>query len=818
MRGVHGFLIFLGVVFFPLFGQEKFEISGFIVDENGSGVEARLNFLDRSNLVQTSKSDSIGLFKIDLTEGNYHLKISANTFVAYEEFIQISNDTDLGFIALVQENSEKKLEEELGTSSVLRVRKKLLRKKEGALIYDVTQDANALGGSVTDVLENVPSVQVDEEGNVTLRGNNVRVLINGKQSALVGSGNETTNLQSLSANQIESIEVINNPSARFDAEGQGGIINLILKDDGKRGWNATLRAYSGVPTNSGGDVNWSYKNKDASVFGVFSARYQEPPANTAFKNQFFTDGTLDSIEIQNSERLKEQLDLNFTLGTEYKLDKVQTLRLSGVYGLSDQMNTRRIFYNDFDANGLLTEQSNRVESENEDRYTIEGNLDYSLKFRKKGHGLQFSGRASFSNEEENSDIPENTTFSSSGVDLGLTDFTQTGNDQIQRSFTLQSDYQLPLLSDMKFEVGTKFNNRINDNSIFVLQQNVNSEEFFTNPDFTGNTKYNESVYAAYWQMRNSFEKWSYSLGLRMEHSNIVLNQSEISQRNIYTDWFPSFYLGYEYNRGKTLDLNYSRRIRRPFTFFLVPFFTFSDDRNTFQGNPELQPSYTDKVELSFNTKLKKLNLTPSIYFSYENQPLQIARNLGSISDPVNGDTDDIFIATPVNIDQRIQYGIELLLQYQFKKNWSLLSTINTYQFAQKGEVNGISLEDDGFRWNGQLSLKGNLPYEIRSQINVNYLGRQENGQLTREGVFYTNLGFSKKIFKKKASLALTIIDIFNSRKRDVINEGEDFRSDLDLQFRERQINLTFTYTLRADTTNKREKDVLPRDRGIGGGF
>ena len=726
-----------------------------------------------NKIVTGGITDVKGNFSIPVPAGVYDVSIE---YISFKKITianrSLTTDTDLGVFEMEIDAQA------LGEIEVIAERTTVEIKLDKK-IYNVGKDLTVSGGTVSDVLDNVPSVSVDVEGNVALRGNdNVRILINGKPSGLVGL-NSTDALRQLPAEAIEKVEVITSPSARYDAQGTAGILNIILRRSKLQGLNGAITTNAGYPNNAGISGNINYRTGDFNFFNTSGYTYRESPGNSLTETNYINGSYLK----EEREFDRQRLALNIYSGVEWYITDDASLTGSIIYrdNRSDNETTNNI--NGFRDDGTPI-SSFRFDPENDDSKTVEYALNYDKQFNgESDHRLTFDFKYESSNDNEYSLITEN------GDEI---ETVRTINDQ--NRILLQSDYVLPFGEDSQFELGYRgtFNNLDTD---YALAFNENGD-FIIDTNVSNNLLYREYVNAVYTQYGSKIKnKFSYLLGLRVESTRIIIDQATSGdfERKNYTGLFPTVNLGYEITEDQSITLGYNRRIRRPRSRFINPFPSRSSATNLFQGNADIDPSYSNTLDLGYLNKIGKLMLNSSIYYSNSTSVFTfISEDTGDTA-IVGGNEIPVIRRTPINLATNNRYGFEFTLTYRPTKKWNFNGNFNLFQSITRGDYKGESFDADNLSWFIRLNNKVTLPSNIDWQTIVFYSGPSEDAQNVRKGMFSTNLAFSKDLFKERASISFNISDVFNSRKRIMTSTTSTFFSESEFQWRERSFNLSFTY-------------------------
>jgi len=744
-------------------------------------------------------TDAKGDFSFDASPGTYNVKVEFISFKPLEITGKvIKENTNLGIISLEAEAT--KLDEVVIRSEKTSVEIKLDKK-----VYNVGQDLMVKGGTVSDVLDNIPSVAVSAEGNVSLRGNeNVRILIDGKPSNAI---NINDALRMIPADAIDKVEVITNPSARYDAEGGGGLLNIILKKGKTNGLNGVIIATTGYPDNHGLSGNLNYKTGEFNLFTTQGYNYRNNPGNSLLETNYLNVGASSPnfiYETRDNDRINKGYNGNF--GAEWFLDKNTTWTNTVNYRKISGDNQDNVFFDRQYANSSLNNKQTRINFEDGKSENIEFSSNLLKKFKKDGHKLTIDTQFSKNNDDNIATIID----SQDGTDA-------TVNIQRQSRNLIQADYVLPLGKSMQLEAGYRGDFLEQGTDVTVFNEGV------VNTFFTNNLVYKEKVHAVYSQYGFKVKKLSVLLGMRWEDSNIDVNQITTSDFNNkrYNNFFPSAFFTYEISDKTNASISYSRRIQRPRGRQINPFSNYSSNINIFQGNPDLDPAFTDAIDLGFLKTWEKFTLNTSLYVNKTSDAFQFVRKESGAF--VNG--IPVILSSPINLATEYRAGFEFTLNYSPYKWWKLNSNFNFFRVETQGEFtytnflnNEVTQNFDNIAtsWTARLTSKITLPKKIDWQTNATYNGPQANAQGRSLGVFAMNLAFSKDVFKDKGTLSLNVSDVFNSRKRIMETNIPNFiNSYAEMQWRVRQVTLSFTYRFNKP---KNERDRQPRrNQDEGGG-
>ena len=776
--------------------RPQVKVTGKVVEiDNGQPLEfvtIALFSPKQNRIVTGGMTNQNGHFEILAPAGLYTIRIEAISYEKYKiENKKIGKDENLGTLSLQSTAAKLGEVEVIGERTTVETR---LDKK----IYNVGKDLTVSGGTVSDVLDNVPSITVDAEGNVALRGNNdVRILINGKPSGMVGLSS-TEALRQLPAESIEKVEVITSPSARYDAEGTAGIINIILRKNRKKGLNAAITNYVGYPFSYGIFGNINYRVGKFNFFTNLGYNSRQVPGNGLRNNEYYRTKTALS-EKRNIDRIRKSINTQF--GIEWNITQNTQLNASVFYRDSDNEHTTNNQIQNTDANRQVSELL-RLTSEKEDDNVLQYSFNFSQTFGgNSDHKLTFDAQSENTQEKELALITENqrnkervTTVEKQGRHL------------------LQADYILPIGEESQFEAGYRGNFNTLDTDYLV--EFYNNGTFNRNQDLSNRLVYKEKIQAVYVQFGSKIAgRFSYLFGLRAEDTQINIDQitTQVFQKKSYVQLFPTVNLSYEKNDVQTFTLGFNRRIRRPRSWFINPFPHRTSAVNLFQGNPDLDPQYTNTAEFSYLHDFEKWSLSSAVYYqSTTDAQTVIAQSTNQVA-TVNNVQVSVIKETPINLADNQRYGFEFSGRYRFSRGASASVDFNLFQAKTVGEYQNVDYGAQNLSWFVRFNGKYMLPYKISSQIRVMYRGPKEDAQNKNKGNAFMNLAFSKDFLKDKATITLNVNDLFNTRKRLTESSTETFYSDSQFQWRERTIQLAFTY--RFNQNKKRGAE----NRGDGGG-
>jgi hypothetical protein len=757
------------------------------------------------NLLTGGITDSNGYFEIQVTKGTYNISVEFISFktITFNEKI-ISENTDLGSVFL-EFNTEALDEIEIiAEKSTVEIH---LDKK----IYNVGKDMTVKGGTASDVLDNVPSVTVDVEGNVSLRGNeNVRILINGKPSGMVGLSG-TDGLRQLPAEAIEKVEVITSPSARYDAEGTAGILNIILRKGKAQGFNGSVITTVGAPENYGGSANMNYRTKKVNIFSNTGYNYRNSPGNS-FSNVIYLDPLGAATNYRNEVRDydREGNRFNVRVGMEYFITDKSSVTGTVMYRDSNGEDTSTNNSEEFDINKLLTRTNERIEIEDEMRKSTEYSFNFMQKFNKEGHLLTLDFQYEKNTENQGAVITDSDLF----PEFVQNEPEKNSTDEDAKGILLKGDYVLPVGENTQFEFGFKIDFTDLSSDYLVEEFDAVTNQYLNNTNFSNTLDFERNVYALYSQYGRKINKFSYLLGLRSETTDRKINLIQTNEiyNKKFTELFPTVNLGFEFNESENLTLGYNRRLRRPRHWYMNPFESRTSETYIRKGNINLDPTYTNSFDLGYLKRWDGFTLNSSIYYQHAINNIEWVQT-ESVRDLDNDGIEDtlVIIRNPVNLSSQDRYGFEFTANYSPFKWWKISNSFNFFKFVTEGDHDGISYDAEDTSWFTRLTSRITLPGMIDWQTNGMYMGPTEGAQSKSKGMLSVNLAFSKDILKEKGTLSLNVSDLFNSRKRSSTSYSPNTITKGEFQWRQRQIMLNFTY--RFNQKKKRERSRNDYDGG-----
>lgn len=737
-----------------------------------------------STLVTGGISDDKGQFSLEAPYGEYHAIVE---FLGYQRqripnlsLNASKSNLDLGNISLSA--SAQNLQE-----VVVQAEKSSMELALDKKIFNVGKDLANAGGTASDILSNIPSVSVDGEGNVKLRGSdNVRILIDGKPSGLV-SFKGGAGLQQLQGSMVDKVEVITNPSARYEAEGMSGIINIVLKKDRRQGFNGSFDIITGNPDNFGAGANVNYRKDKINFFLNYALAYRlQPGRNEQYQEVY--DGATTRILEQSSKSRMRATNNSVNGGLDYYFDDKNIFTASYLWRRSDARRINDVQYKDY-INTLsnLYSITDRQQDETEDEPNSEYALSYKRSFEKKGHELLIDARYLDYWEHSDQTFTQKSVFADGSPNVPGSRTQKSLNDETEKQWLFSADYVQPFGKDGKYELGLRSSFRDMSNDFFVTEQDETGA-YSPLDSLNNNFLYDENINAAYAIIGNKFKRFSYQFGVRAENTDIktTLAQTNESNPRNYTNLFPSAHFTYKLAQENSLQISYSRRVRRPRYNDLSPFVTFSDNRNFYSGNPDLNPEFTDAYELGHVKFFEKGSFASSLYYRYTTGKIDRIRRVNS----------DGFASTrPENLLDEHSFGAEFTSSYTVTKWWKLDFNLNFFRAITDGSNIQEDYQSDTYAWFTRQTSRFSLAKKTDIQIRASYEAPRKTPQGEVKSLFFTDLSVSRDLFKGQGKLILNVLDVFNSRRFRSITRGQNFFTESNGQMRLRQINLTLNYRL-----------------------
>lgn len=729
-------------------------ITGKIIEKGGVPIEfATVLVGDPTTQKPISGTTTLedGSFVLETDAPNFYIEVSFIGFT--KETFDNPNITDnkinLGTITLTEDSQQ--LDEVVVQGEVSQTVFKLDKR-----VFNVGADLSSTGASALEVLNNVPSVNVNIEGQVSLRGSQgVQMLINGKPSVIA---NEQGNaLGTLTADMIERIEVITNPSAKYDAEGTSGIINIILKKDEKKGFNGSATLNTGVPNNHSIGLSLNRLTEKFNLFSQLGFGRRTFPSDDESENR----NLIDNININSfGESDKNETFFNLILGTDYHINDLNVLTLSGNFAYEWEKENSDAIFSTFNAENMLTNAFRRREltTATNPKYSYE--LQYKKDFEgNEEQSLLLSITGNLFAKDQSSDFTNRTTFGDTDdlLQRARTDFGQA-------DYTFKADYTHPWTEKYTIETGAQY--QINDVESDFAISDFDGTDYVENPDLTNVFEWTQKVLGIYGTGAYEGSTWGLKLGLRFENTNVgtLLQNTNDSNDQQYGNLFPSGHTSFKVNDNLSLQGGYSKRIFRPRLWDLNPFFNIRNNFNISTGNPNLQPEFTDSYELTSIYKLGKVSMNVGVFY----------RHTEDVVENIVVFEDNVSISRPENIGINNTTGIEFNAKY-IPANWlTLTNDFNFSHFVREGDFDDTSFDFTGDQWSNRLTGKLKLPADIDLELIGNYQSGFRTLQQEITENLFMDLGVRKKILKGKAILNLSVRDVFASRIQESVTTQPNF--------------------------------------------
>ena len=730
-------------------------ISGTVVDKSTNRPMEFVNVVLRnkadSAIVAGTETDSKGKFGfIDVPAGEYFIRFS---FIGYSERRTSVHKIDarnlnwnIGTVPLTE--SSVSLDEVVVTGQKAYFNNSVDRK-----VYNIGQDIMSKSGSTSELLQNIPSVEVDIDGNVSLRGSSgVLILINGKTSPLMAKSSATV-LQQMPASSIERIEIITNPSAKYKPDGASGIINIVLKKNTGMGSNGSVSANVGNDSRANGNVRFSYNPGDVTLFGNYSIRADSRNRiNTDTRTQIDVSSALSYYKDEQFS-YANPLSHSISLGAEYNVDPSNSLGLSGNYFhngfVRSEKSTKTI------QNALSVVTDNYGRNRWDDEYEVEYGLKFFAehKFEKKDHRLRLESSTSKAPEQEDNHYTDLYWFPPAPNQYDNTLIKQT-----EKKNELTIDYSDPLSEESTFEAGYagEMNNR--DMDFYGESYDQVRKLFVKDVAVTNRFIYDETIHAFYATYEQSFGSFGFMAGLRAEQSSVKSNLVTLDSSivNRYFSLFPTVHLSYKLNEAAEARLSYSRRTHRPEGDDLNPFPEYRDPRNISSGNPNLLPEYVHSVELGCKFETDQISLFPALYYRYTYD------RFTSITKILN---DSTLLTTRTNLSNDQALGVEVILSGSVGDILTSHASANVF-FNQIDASNlGYSGNKSTTSWSGAVTMNLNPTKTSMMQMNASFNSRRLTAQGENLPSYVVNLGLRQELLEGKLALVLTVADVFRTLKR-----------------------------------------------------
>jgi len=748
--------------------QEQIQLEGNVVDEEGEPVPfaqvALYEDSDNKTPLKGTVTNAEGDFQISAREGTYDLAI---VFVGYDKKILENVEfsaagSKLGEI-VIQEAAQK-LEEVVIESE--QVRRPITTDLEGLNVRP-DQTLSNIGGSVLDVLRNTPSVSVSQDGSISLRGSSsTNILIDGRNSALA------SDLEQLPASAVKNIKIVNNPNAKYDAEGEGGVINIELKKGEEKGTNGKAEFTLGTRYRLSSSLRLNHRGEKFNAYGGYSYRQFPSVGYSISRRETYDDNRLLR---QRSNRSRDDSEHTINFGGDYYFGKSK-LSYEGALNFeveSDTENNNTTLRNLGSGEEILSYL--RQNTETEDNYSHDNALIYERLFENSDREFRAVVSHSERDQLENQRIGiYREVLSPQGEPQGRERAT---NDELSKTTVLQADYVHPMPNG-KIEAGYKSTFRYFDNDYDYEILNGNT---WVNQDGVSNRfLYKDQIHALYFIYAHNFENFDVSFGTRAEQTFVDTRLYDTDETNDqqYLNFFPSLQTQYRFDKFNSLKFTYSRRIDRPNSWRLNPFPDIADSLNIRIGNPNLQPEFIHSFEVGHMIQWEKVDLTSNLFYRHVNGQVDYIVNI----------IDGISYRQPTNLNTSTTYGLEIINTTELFSWWSLNASYSLFQTQVDGTNLDDSFSNQGLAWNAKLTTDFSLPWDIDMQLTGNYTAPEIEAQGRDLARYYIDMSLQRKFLDDKGTINISFRDIFDVRNFAGENYGTNFVQTFEYK-RESQIVL-----------------------------
>ncbi|MGK7394129.1 MAG: TonB-dependent receptor domain-containing protein [Candidatus Cyclobacteriaceae bacterium M3_2C_046] len=763
------FLLFLMFISIHAAGQSSLTISGKVLDNDQQPVpfaQVALYEPDGETPLKGTVTQEDGSFQLMANEGQYDLSI---TFVGYKdktiEDISLKNSpARLGIVEIApspQQLKEVIIEKE-------KIRQPVTTDLEG-LNVNPEQTISNIGGSLLDVLRNTPSVNVDQEGNVSIRGSSsTNVLIDGRNSALA------SDLEQIPASAVKNIKIVNNPNAKYDAEGAGGVINIQLKKGEDKGTNGKVEGTIGTRYRMNGSLRLNHRADRFNVYGGYSYRSWPGVGNSLSTRETYDD---NRILRQIGDRSRNDREHTFNFGADYYFGKSK-ISYEGAVNMETEkdidQNATRLFNSQ--TNDIVLEYL-RENTETEDNHTLDNALIYERIFENSDREFRAVVSHSFRDQLENQDIDVyNNQIIKEGNPTGM---ERSANDEYNTTTILQVDYVHPF-DQGKLEAGYKSTFRSLDNDYDYEIRDRNTGVWVNQDQISNRFLYKDQIHAAYAIYSHSFDKLKLSAGLRLEQTLVdtkLFDTNEENEQN-YLNLFPSLQSQYLLNDKHSVKFTYSRRIDRPGSWWLNPFPDISDSLNVRIGNPNIQPEFIHSLELGHMVNFERASITTNLFY----------RHVDGQVDYIVTIDDGISFRQPTNLLTSETYGLEIINTTEIFPWWNMNASYSIFQTSVDGSNLDADYTNNGLSWNAKLTTDISLPYDIDLQLTGNYTAPEIEAQGRDLARYYLDVSLQRPFLDDQANVSLSFRDVFDTRNFQGENFGENFQQRFNYN-RESQIVL-----------------------------
>ena len=806
---------------------QKGTISGLVVQEKTSNpiASASVSILSPINQSQVKGQQTAEDGKFTITEvdpGTYTLQV---TSVGYETYLQVklevaaNQNIKLPTITLKEEG--KQIEQVVVQGKLPDLQIGIDKK-----VFDVSQSLVSVGGSAQDLLANVPTLQVESDGAISLRGSsNVRILVDGKESAMAGSDINAF-LQSLPADAIAKVEIMTNPSAKHDAEGQSGIVNIILKKNIRTGLNGSVTASGGSYDNYNAGITLNYRPGKLNYFGNYNFAHRKSVGGGFNDNVDYINGAIVDASPRTyslDENNRKGLNHTIRLGADYYATEKTTFSIAGNLSLRDNDRRQNINYSYWNIPNFGA-SSFRNSNQLEDDLGIDLQFDFRQQFKREGE--EILANISYGNDSEDGTNDFQQTYASGIKDL----IRENTTAEKGINWNFQLDYVLPFSQDHKFEAGYRSILRNSDEEQFSMLMDTVSMQFKPDYKVSNNFDMQSGVHALYANYQKKLtEKFGAQIGLRAEQAYLTstyynldpatpVDKRAVEGKLDYFRLYPSIFLSYDVGQGQgdKVQLSYTRRVERPRGWQVNPFLDISDEQNYRQGNPNLLPQDIHALELSFSKFYEKWNFVSSAYYRRVNDMSMPYIYPDSLISDIVGDRSNVTYSKWENVADNNSMGVELISKVNLFKWWDVTANANLFYMNMTPKAGFDARSTSNFNWHGNLTTNFKVLPTLSAQLRGDYRSGMKTLQGEMKDMYGLDLALKKELFNNKANLSFNVRDLFNTRKFEMENYLNDKKVHFSHRWMSRTFTLSFSYRFGIQDMGKKSKNREPEMEDMGG--
>ncbi len=735
---------------------QKGQITGLIHEKPATPIPYLIVTLngETGTPIAAGVSNDKGVFLLEnIPAGNYTINYSLVGFRTITQSVQVKPDENINLGTIILEPDTKLIQEVTITAQRPSINLKLDKK-----VFEVGKDILSQSGAVTDLLNIVPSVSVSPNGTISLRGNSsVLVLIDGRRTGLT----QSNALEQLPADQVERIEVITNPSSRFDAAGSAGIINIILKKNKKVGFSGQLRLVGGIPNETRISPSLNYKSNKINLFATYGIRLSDYVGLYTMQQSTRLSGNPVYLNQRQDENRHDDARLLY-LGADFQVNNHNTITAAFMRNSTNDHDKTRLNYLYSGKNNVIDSSLARSGESWEKRSYNQLEFNYTKTFEKPGKKITVDMQYDFWGSDKDWNLSTNKILPVATI----MPIIRTGSFGKSKDLMIKADMIQPLDSISTLEFGLKMEDR-RVNSDFIAEQQ-NSTDWEVIDQIDNHLLYKEQIGSAYVQFSGKTGAFGYQAGLRGEMTHIGIEDrtgSYTNQKN-YNRFFPTLNISYRFNAITNLQASYSKRINRPRLGMLYPFNELTDLSTRYIGNPDLNPSYANVFEIGFLKNWKTFTFNPSLYYQ---------RNNGVMEDYTFRDANGLFITMPVNISKETRAGFELSLLYNPFKWLQANAELNVFHYKEQGSYQNQNFDYSGNTFTTRLSSQIKLKNKLSFQAVYNFRGANATAQTRTDALHSIDFGCGKTFLKDKATLTMDISNLFELRKFKSRTIGSDYQ-------------------------------------------